>query len=35
MDKLEAWLKAQYTERLVEPNSGLGKAISYLLNRSS
>ena len=32
MDKLEAWLKAQFAERLVEPNSGLGKAISYLLN---
>jgi hypothetical protein len=32
MDKLEAWLKAQFTERLVEPNSGLGKAISYLMN---
>jgi hypothetical protein len=32
MDKLEAWLKAQFAERLAEPNSGLGKAISYLLN---
>jgi HPt (histidine-containing phosphotransfer) domain-containing protein len=32
MDKLETWLKAQFAERLVEPNSGLGKAISYLLN---
>lgn len=32
MDKLEGWLKAQFAERLVEPNSGLGKAISYLLN---
>jgi hypothetical protein len=32
MDKLEAWLKAQFAERLVEPNSGLGKAISYLTN---
>ena len=32
MDKLHAWLKAQFDERLVEPNSGLGKAISYLLN---
>jgi hypothetical protein len=32
MDKLEAWLKAQFAERRVEPNSGLGKAISYLLN---
>jgi transposase len=25
-------LKAQFAERLAEPNSGLGKAISYLLN---
>jgi transposase len=32
MDKLELWLKGQFAERLVEPNSGLGKAISYLLN---
>ena len=32
MDKLDAWRKAQFAERLVEPNSGLGKAISYLLN---
>jgi hypothetical protein len=32
MDKLEAWLKAQFAEHLVEPNSGLGKAISYLMN---
>ena len=32
MDKLHAWLGAQFDERLVEPNSGLGQAISYLLN---
>jgi transposase len=32
MDKLHAWLEAQFEERLVEPNSGLGQAISYLLN---
>ena len=32
MDKLHAWLEAQFDERLVEPNSGLGQAISYLLN---
>ena len=31
MDKLHAWLKAQFEERNVEPNSGLGAAISYLL----
>ena len=32
MEKLHAWLEAQFDERLVEPNSGLGQAISYLLN---
>src|SRR5262245_22619692 len=32
MDKLHAWLEVQVEERLVEPNSGLGQAISYLLN---
>ena len=32
IDKLHAWLEAQFDERLVESNSGLGQAISYLLN---
>src|SRR5215469_11538829 len=32
MDKLHVWLDAQFEERLVEPNSGLGQAISYLRN---
>jgi transposase len=32
MEKLHAWLQAQFQERTVEPNSGLGQAISYLLN---
>ena len=31
MEKLLAWLHAQLDERKVEPNSGLGQAISYLL----
>jgi transposase len=31
MDKLHGWLEAQFTERKTEPNSGLGKAITYLL----
>ena len=31
MEKLHTWLGAQFEERKVEPNSGLGKAISYLL----
>ena len=26
------WMQAQFAERRTEPNSGLGKAISYLLN---
>jgi transposase len=31
MDKLYVWLKAQFDERKVEPNSGLGIAIRYVL----
>jgi transposase len=30
MEKLHAWLSAQFEERKVEPNSGLGQAIFYL-----
>jgi hypothetical protein len=30
MDELKAWLDQQFTERLVEPNSALGKAIAYM-----
>lgn len=32
MEQLHSWLKAQIAEARTEPNSGLGKAISYLLN---
>jgi hypothetical protein len=32
MKELESWLTAQLTEKRTEPNSGLGKAIAYLLN---
>src|SRR2546425_3461482 len=32
MDQLHQWLTAQLNEKKVEPNSGLGGAISYLLN---
>jgi len=32
MDGLHQWCGQQFTERKVEPNSGLGKAIQYLLN---
>ena len=32
MDQLHGWLEAQLAESKTEPNSGLGKAISYLLN---
>jgi hypothetical protein len=28
---LQAWLRAQFAEKKVEPNSGLGEAITYLL----
>jgi hypothetical protein len=31
MKQLKAWLKAQFDDRKVEPNSGLGVAITYLL----
>jgi len=33
MNALEAWFKDQFAEKKVEPNSGLGKAISYCLRR--
>jgi transposase len=29
MEKLHTGLKTQFQERIVEPNSGLGQAISY------
>jgi transposase len=32
MEQLHGWLKEQLDEAKTEPNSGLGKAISYLLN---
>ena len=32
MDDLQAWLAAQIDEHRVEPNSGLGQAITYLRN---
>ena len=31
MEQLHAWLEAQFAEKKTEPNSGLGKAIIYLL----
>jgi transposase len=31
MDDLKAWMQAQFAEHKVEPNSGLGKAIAYML----
>jgi hypothetical protein len=33
MEVLEAWLKWKLEAKLVEPNSGLGKAIKYMLKR--
>ena len=32
MEALHGWLNEQFAEKKVEPNSGLGKAISYMLN---
>ena len=31
LDELHEWMEIQFTEHKIEPNSGLGKAISYLL----
>jgi transposase len=31
MEQLHGWLETQFAERKTEPNSGLGKAIAYLL----
>jgi transposase len=31
MDDLQRWMNEQFDKRLVEPNSGLGKALRYLL----
>ena len=31
MEKLHVWCTAQFEERRVEPNSGLGQAMAYLL----
>jgi transposase len=31
MEQLHAWLEAHFAEKKTEPNSGLGKAITYLL----
>ncbi|MGA9259523.1 MAG: transposase, partial [Candidatus Sulfotelmatobacter sp.] len=31
MEQLHRWLEARFAERKTEPNSGLGKAITYLL----
>jgi hypothetical protein len=33
MESLHEWLKQQFDEKKVEPNSGLGAAISYMLKR--
>jgi transposase len=31
MDELQRWMNEQFDKRLVEPNSGLGKALRYLI----
>lgn len=33
MAELKAWFERQFDERIVEPNSGLGQAFSYMLKR--
>ena len=32
MEDLRTWMQSQLTEKLVEPNGGLGKSINYMLN---
>ena len=32
LEELEQWMKAQLDQKKVEPNSGLGQAIRYMLN---
>ena len=32
MERLKEWLQKQFEERTVEPNSSMGKAITYMLN---
>lgn len=32
MDELHAWLSGQFEKKLIEPNSSMGEAISYMLN---
>ena len=33
MDELRKWMETQLSEKLVEPNSGMGKALEYMLKR--
>lgn len=33
MGELRDWIEKQLKERMVEPNSGLGKALQYMLNQ--
>jgi hypothetical protein len=35
MGEIEAWMRAQFAQKRIEPNSGLGKAIDYMLSRWS
>ena len=35
METLHEWLESQFSDKLVEPNSSLGQAISYMLNHWS
>lgn len=32
MEELHGWFECQFEEKMVEPNSGLGEAITYMLN---
>ena len=33
MEKLKLWMEAEFEEKRIEPNSGMGNAINYMLKR--
>jgi hypothetical protein len=35
MDRLRQWMQAQMDQKKIEPNSGLGEAIRYMLKQIS
>ena len=33
MEELKLWMEAEFEEKRIEPNSGMGNAINYMLKR--